>query len=245
MGKIFRIFGKLILGALVSFQLNCGNNTDTPVIPFVFLTVAGVPQVVGIIPTTEYPIDSSLIPDGQADQIPLKPQFIIKYYVTNTEQNFAGYNLAITSATPSLAATYSTGNIYSENGILPSFPHLATEASTDPTRLKRRRLANRIPPPGLVPFQHCEVYTFTIRAYLTNGFMSNPSASVSACASPAPGKCPVGSSCNTSTCSNASCSATEKATCSVGTLCNPCLITGAESTGCECPAGVSPPGCNP
>lgn len=223
----------------------CGTNTDTPVIPFIFLVPAGVPQIAGIIPTAEYPIDINLVPDYQADKIPMKPEFIFKYYVTNSEFNFVGYNLSITSATPSLADTLATGSIYMENGILPSFAHLPFEASTELSQMKRRRISNRVPPPGMVPFQHCEMYTFTMRAYLNSGMMSNPSASVSVCASLVPGKCPTDSSCNTTTCRNASCTAAEKTSCPVGTACNPCLITGKEGSGCECPVGTSPPGCNP
>jgi hypothetical protein len=243
--NFFRKVSQVFAIFFLSFFSHCGNNTDTPVIPFIFLTPAAVPQIAGIIPTSEYPIDINLIPDYQADTIPFKPEFILKYYVTNSEFNFVGYNLAITSAIPSLADTLNSSGFYLENGILPSFAHLPMEASTELSRMKKRRISNRNPPPGIVPFQHCEMYTFTMRAYLTSGMMSNPSASVSVCASLAPGKCPITSSCNTSTCRNASCSASEKNTCPVGTACNPCLISGKESSGCECPAGTSPPGCNP
>lgn len=236
---------KIISCFLLLFIFSCGTNTRTPVIPFIFFIPPGVPQILGIIPITELPIDSSLVIDGQADKIPFKPEFVIKYFVTNTEPNFVGYNLTITSAIPSLADTMSGGSVYTENGIQPSFPHLATEASTEISQLKKRRVSNRIPPPGMVPFQHCEIYTFTMRAYFNNGVLSNPSAPVSACASPYPGKCPVGSSCNPIVCADPNCSAATKQTCPVGTLCNPCLFPASASFGCECPQGSSPPGCNP
>lgn len=227
------------------FVLNCGTNTNTPVIPFIFFAPPGIPQIAGIIPTTEIPIPASLIIDGLGDKAPVKPEFVLKYYVTNTEQNFVGYNLSITSAVPTLADTMAGAAVYTESGILPSFPHLATEANTAKSKIVKRKIANRIPPPGMYPFQHCEVFTFTMRAYLNNGFTSQPSASVAACASPYPYKCPIGSSCNPTACSLSTCTADVKVTCPVGTYCNPCLISGQEGNGCECPAGTSPPGCNP
>lgn len=223
--------------------LNCGTNTRTPVIPFLFLTPPGIPQIKGVIPTSEVYLDPSFVIYGQADKVAYKPEFILKYFVTNQEPNFVGYNLTITSAIPTLNDTLG-GSYYTENGVLPSFPHLAIENSTDESQLKKRRIRNRIPAPGLVPFQHCEVYTFTLRAYFNNGVVSNPSIPVSACASLYPNKCPVGSSCNPAICSNNNCSILEKQTCPVGTNCNPCLY-GNFANGCECPQGVSPPGCNP
>jgi hypothetical protein len=236
---------RYLLSFIFSLLLfNCGKNTNTPAIPLIFFNPPGIPQVAGIIPIYDVTVDPSLVADNQADKIPYKPEFVIKYYVTNTEQNFAGYNLSITSAVPSLADTQLAGSVYMENGIQPSFPHLAIEASTEATRLVRRRLKNRIPPPGLVPFQHCEIYTFTLRTYFNNGVLSNPSSPVSQCASVYPSKCPVGSSCNPTFCNTSDCSITDKNRCPVGTLCNPCTNSLANS-GCECQAGQAPPGCNP
>jgi hypothetical protein len=235
---LFYIFMVYLLGS-------CGSNTNTPVVPFVFLTPPAVPQVVGILPIYEVFVPTSEVIDGLADKINYKPQFVLKYFVNNREQNFTGYNLTITTATPSLADTQLGASVYTENGILPSFPHTAIEASTEAANLKRRTIANRIAPPGMIPFTHCESYTFTLRAVFNSGVISNPSVPIAACASVYPSKCPVGSSCNTSTCANASCTATEKKSCSVGTLCNPCTVSGKEGNGCECPAGSSPPGCNP
>jgi hypothetical protein len=233
----------LLLSAI--FLIHCGSNTNTPVVPFIFLSGPSVPQIAGIIPIYEETVLSSQVIDGQADKINFKPQFLIKYYVNNREQNFTGYNLSITSAVPSLADTQLGISVYTENGIQPSFPHTAIEASTEESKIKRRKIANRIAPPGVVPFQHCESFTFTLRAVFNSGNISNPSAPIPACASVYPSKCPVGSSCNTTTCANASCTASERKVCSVGTLCNPCNHPDLESSGCECPAGVSPPGCNP
>ena len=222
---------------------NCGNNTNTPVVPLIFFNPPGVPQVAGVIPIYEVPLPDSAVVTGQAEKVPYKPEFVLKYYVTNTEANFVGYNLTITSALPTLADTQLGASVYAENGITPSFPHLAIEASTDADRLKRRKIANRIPPPGIYPFQHCESYTFTLRAVFNNGVISNPSVPVAQCASVYPYKCAVGTSCNPSYCAVATCSASEKKSCPVGTLCNPCKADAM--TGCECASGVSPPGCNP
>lgn len=228
------------------FLLNsCGSNTNTPVVPFIFFNPPGVPQISGIIPIYEIPLPSSLVVEGQADKVNFKPQFVLKYYVNNREQNFVGYNLTITSSIPSLADTQLAASIYTENGIQPSFPHTAVEASTEVLNQKRRKIENWIAPPGMFPFQHCEVFTFTLRAVLNNGIISNPSVPIPACASVYPSKCPVGTSCNLADCADSTCSVSQKNACSVGTLCNPCLYPEFEINGCECPAGVSPPGCNP
>lgn len=224
------------------FFYGCGINTDTPTTPYIFLIPINIPQIAGM-----YPIDSSTSTDFSLVEPVFngaKPQFILKYYVTNTEQQFVGYNLYITSSTPSLAETQLGANAYLENGIQPSFPHLATENSTDSSRIQKKRILNRKPPPGVFPFQKCEVYTFSIRAVFNNGAVSNPSSPVYRCASLTPSLCEEGSSCNPSVCNISACTV-DKNTCMVGTLCNPCKIAGKESLGCECPPGVSPPGCNP
>lgn len=240
---------KIILASLVFIFAHCGTNTDTPIVmaPLTFLTnPINTPQVGGVISTSEYDIGTAAY--ISMDQFPLRPEFIIKYFVTNTEQQFIGYNLSITSQTPTVAETQAgvAGSIYTENGIQPSFPHLSTENSTDPANMKRRRINYRIPPPGPLPFQKCEVYRFTLRAVLSNvPQQSNPSFAASACASPNAAKCEIGSSCNPTTCANAACSASDQASCSVGTLCNPCKFASLADRGCECPAGQSPPGCNP
>ncbi|MCE9501301.1 MAG: hypothetical protein K8R21_12510 [Leptospira sp.] len=234
---------KLFLGAIfLIFCSGCGTNTDTPTYPFILLIPPNIPQIVGIIPTDSATARSYSAAEDAGTLSP-KPEFFLKYYVTNTEQNFVGYNLFIFSTTPSLAETQAGGAPYLRNGVEPSFPHLATESSTERINLKYQRISDRIPPPGVTPFQKCEVYTFTLRAVFRNTIPSNPSAAVRACASKNPSACVVGSSCNSSDCSVASCSS--QSTCIVGTLCNPCKISGKELDGCECPAGTSPPGCNP
>ncbi|HMV43061.1 MAG TPA: hypothetical protein PK079_18915 [Leptospiraceae bacterium] len=246
---MLKFIKKLILLLGIPTVSFCGTNTDTPVVlaPLIFLTSPiNVPQLVGVIPTQEYPTSGTGLSDLGGYVNPNAPQFIIKYFVTNTEQQFIGYNLSITSQTPTLIETQAgtAGSVYTENGIQPSFPHLATENSTAKENMKRRRIAWRVPPPGIVYFQKCEMYNFTLRAVLSNvPQTSNPSAAVSACAGIDPSKCPVGSSCNPSSCTDTQCSLTIRATCPVGTLCNPCTILdsgGVAKAGCECPDGVSP-----
>ena len=204
-----------------------------------------VPQLVGVIPTEEIPTSGPGIGDLLGYINPNRPEYIIKYYVTNTEQQFIGYNLYITTQSPTLIETVSglSSSIYTENGIQPSFPHLSLENSTAKENLKRRKISWRVPPPGLAYFQKCEMYSFTLRAVLSNvQQFSNPSVPISACAGTDPSKCPAGSSCNPTSCTNSLCDLTTRATCPVGTLCNPCTIldSGFPRAGCECPDGVTP-----
>lgn len=231
---------------LILLFWSCGTNTDTPTFPFIFLNPIGTPQIAGILPTdVEYTIPTTAESTISSTETVYKPEFIIKYYVTNTEQQFVGYNLYITSTIPSLAETQVGASVYLEDGVEPSFRHFATEASTESSGLIRRRIKNRVPAPGIFPFQKCEVYTFTLRALYNNGALSNPSAPVSACSSKFPAKCPEATSCNPASCNTASCSS--PSSCVVGTLCNPCDSSKAvdPNDGCECLSGQSPPGCNP
>ncbi|MBM9575991.1 hypothetical protein JWG45_02390 [Leptospira sp. 201903070] len=236
-----------ILSAVLSMFifLGCGQNTETAQSPFVFLSPVGVPQFLSVLAVNEGITEKAeKDTDFISEPNSYKPEFLIRYYITNGEPQFVGYNLYITTAAPSVAETLAGGNVYLENGVQPSFPHLASEASTASTKLQTRRVLNQFPPPGVFPFIKCEVYTFSMRALLNNGIFSNPSTAVRMCSSSRPYLCPVGSSCNPSECNTATCSTTVKQNCPVGTLCNPCLIAGAEETGCVCPSGVSPPGCN-
>jgi hypothetical protein len=232
------------------FFVHCGTNTDTPLFPFLFLNLIGTPQIAGVIPT-----DTSLIPMDNstvlsAEAIVANPQFILKYYVTNTEQQFVGYNLYITEADPAIIETRVGSAVYLEEGVQPSFKHFITEVSTDSTSIVRKLIKHRVPAPGIVPFQKCEVYTFTLRSVLNNGVLSNPSMFVRGCASRFPSKCQVGKSCNPSSCVNTAQSGTTCATinpsCIVGTDCNPCDTAKAidPNNGCECKTGSFPPGCN-
>lgn len=232
--KIIRIV--ILSTGIMGFYGNCGTNTDTPVAPFVFLIPVAVPQVFTILPSTSN-VSEDLVTTGFDPSA--KPEYILKYFVTNREPQFVGYNLYITASTPSVAETLS--GEYLVDGIPPSFPHLPITASTESSRLITKKIKNHVPPPGLVPFQKCQVYTFSLRAFLNSGVISNQSTPVSMCSSINPSTCPIGSGCNSEICSQSSCSTPKS--CPVGTACNPCNYPGTEELGCPCPVGINPPGC--
>lgn len=228
--------GALVLGAMGLFR--CGMNTDTPVAPFVFLVPVAVPQIFSLRPSTSNVSDDLTISGANPSA---KPEYIMEYFITNREPQFVGYNLYITAATPSVAETL-VGE-YLEDGIPPSFPHLPIEASTENNRQISRKIPNFKPPPGQVPFQRCQVYTFSLRAFLNSGIISNQSTPVSICSSVRPQNCPVGSGCNSEVCATPDCGS--PTSCPVGTACNPCRFPGTEELGCPCPEGEKPPGCYP
>jgi hypothetical protein len=227
----------------------CGTNTDTPVAPFLFLIPAGVPQILTVVAVNNNVTNTFGVNLEDFTANP-RPEFLLRYYVTNRESQFLGYNLYITTATPSIIQTIS--GEWLEDGVQPSFPHLAFQNSTDSRNIITKRIKYQIPPPGTYFFQKCQVYNFTLRAFLANGLISNPSAPVSVCAGgyeaegaslgvPGLSLCPVGSGCNSAACSVANCAS--PSSCAVGTKCNPCLIAGKESVGCPCPSGVRQLGC--
>lgn len=220
---------------IIAFSFACGTNTDTPVSPFVFLVPVGAPQILSVVPTTSNFTDEFLTDINRFNLSP-KPEFLVRYYVTNREAQFVGYNLYITSAIPSIAETLS--GEYLENGVQPSFSHQPIEASTEKTRIVTRRIRNRIPPPGVVPFQKCQTFNFVLRAFMNTGIISNPSVSVTSCASTEPSICDIGSACNPTLCSVSNCGS--QSSCAVGTVCNPCK---SSLPGCICAEGTFPPGC--
>lgn len=229
------IFSLLVIG---NFN-RCGMNTDTPVAPFVFLVPVGVPQIFNLRPSTSN-VNDDLIVTGS--DLNAKPEYILTYFVTNREPQFVGYNLYIGASTPSVAETL-VGE-YLEDGIAPSFPHLPIEASTENNRLIKRKIKNFVPPPGMVPFQRCQVYTFTMRAFLNSGVISNQSTPVSVCSVINPNTCPIGSGCRPERCEASGCENPE--TCPVGTNCNPCRYAGNADLvelGCPCQDNDEPPGC--
>ncbi len=234
-----RSFRKIIRIVFLSILLfHCGTNTDTPVAPFIFLVPVGVPQIVAVLPSTSN-VKKDLTLDVENLDLNPKPEYILKYYTTNREPQFVGYNLYITTSTPSIAETL-TGE-YLEQGIPPSFPALPIQSSTESNRLVVQKIKNQIPPPGMYPFQKCQVYTFSLRSFLSTGSLSNPSSAVSRCSSISPKLCAIGSGCNPELCSVAGCAS--PTSCPVGTNCNPCSYPGTEEFGCPCPEGVNPPGC--
>ncbi|MDF3819464.1 hypothetical protein P3G55_06115 [Leptospira sp. 96542] len=226
--------------SLLSF-FHCGTNTDTPVAPFIFLTPPGVPQIVSVVS-----LNSNITNDFQYDVFNLvadpRPEFLLRYYVTNQEPQFVGYNLYITTATPGVIQTIS--GEWLEDGVQPSFPHLPIEASTSSKNIISKRIRFFVPPPGAEFFQKCQIYNFTLRSFLVGGLFSNPSTAVASCAIgnvPINTQCPVSVGCNSEECANPSCE--NPAGCALGTACNPCTIGGSENLGCVCPAGTKPPGC--
>lgn len=218
---------KGVFSLLFFFVWACGTNTEVSQSPFVFLTPVSTPQIFSI--TAKY--------DSFDDH---RPEYELKYFVTNQEPQFTGYNLYITFAIPSAGETSTGSNLYLENGVQPSFPQLAVEAST--TNSVTRSIVNFQPYAPVQMFQKCEVYTFTLRALLNTGITSNMSAPVTRCSSIYPDRCNPGMSCNPVACST-TCSAATQSACPVGTVCNPCT-KGNPATGCACPSGETPPGCN-
>ncbi|PNV76467.1 hypothetical protein BES34_002410 [Leptospira inadai serovar Lyme] len=230
---------------LIFYVNTCGTNTEVAQSPFVFITPVSVPQVYSVQATNPGMDDLFNVVDPlySINYANYKPNYLLKYYISNLEPQFVGYNLYITSATPSIAETSTGGGLYLENGTQPSFPQLAVQASTK--TLTIHRIKNFIPPPGITSFQKCEVYTFTLRALLNSGVTSNQSTAVSRCSSLQPAtECGSDTSCNPTYCQDPACTPTVQATCSVGTICNPCLYPSLASKGCPCPNGTLPPGCN-
>ncbi|MCU0824207.1 MAG: hypothetical protein MUF77_06145 [Leptospira sp.] len=231
----------LVVLSFLSF-FRCGTNTDTPVAPFIFLIPPAVPQILSVVS-----LNSNITDNFETDLLNFtaepRPEFLLRYFVTNREPQFVGYNLYVTTATPGVIQTIQ--GEWLEDGVQPSFPHLPLEASTESTKLISRRIRFSVPPPGAEFFQKCQLYTFTLRSALTGGLISNPSTPVSSCANTGliaiKDACGVGVGCNTEFCANASCS--NRSLCPVGTACNPCLFPAREQNGCTCPAGSRPPGC--
>ncbi|MBL8021822.1 MAG: hypothetical protein JNM27_19265 [Leptospirales bacterium] len=179
---------RVILLSCTAIFLHCGTNTNQPVFPlFVFSTV-GSPAIVSVTPV-------------QVNTDPLNPemQFDLKYYITNGEDGFLGYNLYITASSTSaqgaLGITTSSGP-YLPSGTAPSFSHVGEPASTDPAKLKTQRITDEVPAPGTRQFQYCELYFFRLAALTRSGLESGSSAQVSQCAATTVALCPTGTPCN-------------------------------------------------
>ncbi|MCE9599648.1 MAG: hypothetical protein K8S54_16940 [Spirochaetia bacterium] len=179
---------RVILLSCTAIFLHCGTNTNQPVFPlFVFSTV-GSPAIVSVTPV-------------QVNTDPLNPemQFDLKYYITNSEDGFLGYNLYITASSTSAQGTLgvvTTSGPYLPSGTAPSFSHVGAVASTDPTALKTQRITDEVPAPGTKQFQYCELYFFRITALTRSGLESASSAQVSQCAANTVALCPTGTPCN-------------------------------------------------
>jgi hypothetical protein len=161
----------------------CGTNTETPIYPLLaVLTPVGTPVIIAV-----RPVESILTGDYRI-------QFEIDYYVTNTENEFAGYNLYISSLTESPDARTS-GTPYLPAGIMPSFYHTSSEADTSSESLVTQSVLYANAPPDQINFQLCEKYYFSLAAYSTTGNTSFKSLQKSACAVIDRSLCPVDSIC--------------------------------------------------
>ena len=127
-----------------------------------------------------------------------KLKFEIKYFLTNSEENFIGYNLYIGTIPFSLENILagSKSSIYLENGIEPSFSHANAVFSADTQEIQTRVISNKKAAPSPEPFYECLVYYFRLTAYLRGDFESEASSEVQVCASSDPSSCPSSSPCN-------------------------------------------------
>ncbi len=125
-------------------------------------------------------------------------QFDIQYFITNTEPDFAGYNLYVSNLPSSLEGLLGgkKENRYLENRRSPSFSHSDSIASSGSQNLITQRVIYRRAPPSPEPFYQCYVYYFRLTAYLRGGFESEASTEEQVCASNSPVSCPVQTPCN-------------------------------------------------
>jgi hypothetical protein len=166
----------------------CGTNTEEPVLPvyLIFSSVAA-PALVSV----------TAVETQQVGE-PLRYEFDVRYFVTNSEDGFLGYNLYVDSSQTSAEAAILgiTGAPYLPNGVAPSFNHSAEEASTASTDLQTQRVNDFKAAPAPESFQSCELYFFRITAVTRNGIQSNPSPQLQQCAALNAALCPSGSPCN-------------------------------------------------
>jgi hypothetical protein len=181
-----RRFYHTLIAFLTSAACACGTNTDEPVFPiFLALTPIGAPTLLSATPVEIQPV-------GQ----PLRYGFDLRYYITNQETGFLGYNLYTSSSATSAEAALggAIGQAYWPDGIPPTFAHADQAAST--TTIITQRVTNFRAPPNTEPFQVCDLYFFRLTAFTRNGFESQASPEISACAAAVPALCPSGTPCN-------------------------------------------------
>lgn len=168
------------------FALKCGTNTNVPVFPIYNLVPIASTSIVDIQPI-----------EIQTNENKIRIEFDIYYYVTNTEDEFIGYNLYISSSSisPDLAQAGIGINPYLPYGYEPTFSHTKEEASVLSKDLKKQRIPNLKPAPSEIPFQICERYYFRLKAVLRNGIPSIPSPEISSCAVSKNLQCPANSPC--------------------------------------------------
>ncbi len=163
----------------------CGVNTEQPVFPLVTLTSVGAPAITSVTPVATFDETLQLI-----------MQYDLKYYITNGEDGFLGYNLYITKTSSSAEATVLGvgGDPYLPGGNAPSFPHVGE--AVDTTTEKTQRITHFKPPPGPKIFDACDRYHFRLTAVIRTGAESYPSNQVDACAITDTTLCPKGGVCN-------------------------------------------------
>lgn len=177
-------FGSGTLALLVLFAgfASCGTNTDDPVYPILaFIQPIGAPAITSVSAQEKI-----------TDDLDYRIEFDVNYYVTNTEDEFIGYNLYINAAATS-PEERNPGEPYMPSGLEPTFPHSSGEADT--TTLMTQRVSYKKAPPDLIPFYTCEKYYFQLTALMRNGQQSNPSAQMEGCATVTPSLCPIDSPC--------------------------------------------------
>jgi hypothetical protein len=166
--------------------LGCGTNTSQPVFPLYVFSTIGSPAIVSLTPV-------------QTNLDPLDPlmQFDLKYYITNQEEGFLGYNLYITSSSTSAQGTLGGlgSAAYTPDGVTPTYSHVGATASTAPEALITKRVEYQVAPPNTRQFQYCELYYFRLTALTRSGLESPPSAQASSCAATDSALCPSGTPC--------------------------------------------------
>ena len=168
---------------------SCGVNVDSTVsYNPVYYPYANTPAIFGISPR----------PNAQTGAY----GFQLRYFVTNEELNFLGYNVYISlhprTAENIIIAGGSDGpdGPYSPNGVLPSFMHARDR--TQVGQMISQNIDFFIPAPARTPFYLCQRYYFRLTAYLSNQLESLPSAQIRGCATASGGPeemCPARSSC--------------------------------------------------
>lgn len=177
---------RLAIFSFLFLFLGCGTNTNQPVFPLYVFSTVGAPAIVSLTAV-------------QANLDPVDPlmQFDLKYYITNQEDGFLGYNLYITSSSTSAQGTLvglGTGP-YLPDGVTPTYSHVGTAASTAPSSLVTKRVEYQVAPPNTRQFQYCELYYFRMTAVTRSGLESAPSAQASSCAALNTALCPSGTPC--------------------------------------------------
>ena len=177
--------GALLAALFFPALVACGTNTDQPVYPLLaVVTPPGTPSITSVTPiqVTSDSLDSYEI------------QFDISYYVTNTEQDFQGYNLYV-SASSQPSDLPIGGSPYLPEGVSPSFAHDPSEANTSSEGLITRRVEYAKAPPSPVSFQLCQMYYFRLSAVSREGTESALGPQMSGCATVTPWLCPADSVC--------------------------------------------------